>query len=137
MPSDQAANKTTMHRSRTEPFLPSEFQNRSFTAGFWERLSWTSRKDIGLNQFESRPGEHKPHKKPGLTETTASQPYILPLKTFTASIQSRQGSVLDDVLEHATPPEREFFEALDNELEKITNFYHGKRINIFIYLISS
>ncbi|KAG2179970.1 hypothetical protein INT43_003757 [Umbelopsis isabellina] len=99
MASDQAANKTMMHRSRTEPFLPSEFKNRSFTSGFWERLSWTSRKDIGLNQFESRP----------------------------ASIQSRQGSVLDDVLEHATPPEREFFEALDAELEKITNFHYEKK----------
>lgn len=42
-----------------------------------------------------------------------------------ASLQSRQGCVLDDVLEHATQPERDFFYALDTELERIANFYHG------------
>lgn len=41
------------------------------------------------------------------------------------SIQSRQGCILDDVLEHATQPERDFFAALDTDLKKIANFYYG------------
>jgi hypothetical protein len=38
------------------------------------------------------------------------------------------------VLEHATPPEREFFDALDAELEKITNFYYGAHLFLYLFI---
>lgn len=41
-------------------------------------------------------------------------------------------SVLDEVLFHASSPERHFFDALDIELDKISRFYCGKSITFLI-----
>lgn len=37
-------------------------------------------------------------------------------------------SILDEVLYHASSSERNFFDSLDYELDKISKFYDGKTI---------
>lgn len=50
--------------------------------------------------------------------------FIASIKTSRTSI-----SILDEVLYHASSSERQFFDSLDYELDKISRFYNG---NIFL-----
>lgn len=53
---------------------------------------------------------------------------------FLASVRSSATlSVLEEVLLHASEPERQFFAMLNGELDKVSRFYNGK-ISSFMHL---
>lgn len=50
-------------------------------------------------------------------------------------LASLEGTILDEVLTLTNEPERYFFAMLDQELEKISRFYNGKRTSHWLTLV--